>query len=164
MLDVSYNPVEESAHRVGRALHNINNADLNTRVMAEVRAELDAIERAEQGDLTGRARQALALTRADASPAQVQAADKILHANLFGDPSLFTETEPAAVAVATVHWLQAAADVTSQTAGYATTEIVQEADDIEALAHETPTIVLEHLELGLSLSRLNTRLRDLTCG
>lgn len=150
MLDVSYNPVEESAHRVGRVLHDINNADLSTRVMAEVRAELDAIEQAELGDLTGRARQALALTRADASPAQVQAADKILHANPFGNPSLFTEIEPAAAAIAAAHWLQAAADVTTEATGYATTEIVQEADNIEALAHETPTIVLEHLELGLS--------------
>ncbi|GAA2152717.1 hypothetical protein [Actinomadura napierensis] len=61
------------------------------------------IERAELGNLTDRARQALALMRADASPVQVQAADKILNANPFGNPSLFTEIEPAAAAIAAAH-------------------------------------------------------------
>lgn len=45
VLEVSYNPVEESAHRIGRALHDIDNADLSKRVGEEVRAELGAIER-----------------------------------------------------------------------------------------------------------------------
>jgi hypothetical protein len=150
MLDVSYNPVEESAHRVGRALHEIGDADLSRRVGVEVQAELNAIEQAELGDLTGRARQALALARADASPVQVQAADGILDRDPLGSPSLFTEIEPAAAAIAAAHWLQAAADVTSEATGYEVTQIVQEADGIEALAHETPTLVLERLELGLS--------------
>ncbi|GAA2132899.1 hypothetical protein [Actinomadura napierensis] len=150
VLAVSYNPIEECGHRVGRALHGISNADLSKRVGAEVQAELGAIEQAELGDLTGRARQALALTRADASPVQVQAADKILNRDPLGSPGLFTEIEPVAAAIAAAHWLQAAADVTAETTGYAPTEIIEEADDIEALAHETPTLVLEQLELGLS--------------
>ncbi|MDL4819320.1 hypothetical protein [Actinomadura opuntiae] len=150
VLAVSYNPVEECAHRVGRALHDIGDAELSRLVGVEVQAELDAIERAEIGDLTGRARQALALTRADASPVQVQAADKILNADPLGSPSLFTEVEPAAAAIAAAHWLQAAADVTSETTGYATTQIIEEADSIEAVAHETPTLVLEQLAVGLS--------------
>ncbi|MBO2462132.1 hypothetical protein [Actinomadura violacea] len=150
VLEVAYNPVEEGAHRVGRALHDIDDDDLSKRVRAEVRAELAAIEQAELGDLSGRARQALALTRADASPVQVQAADKILDADPFGGPGLFKDIEPAAAAIAAAHWLQAAADVTTDATGYATTEILQEADNIEALAHETPTLVLEQLELGLS--------------
>jgi hypothetical protein len=37
---VSYIPVEESAHRVGRALHGIGSTALTTQVTAEVRAEL----------------------------------------------------------------------------------------------------------------------------
>lgn len=161
MLTVSYNPVEECAHRVGRALHDIGDAGLSRRVGVEVQDELRAVEQAELGDLTGRARQVLALTRADASPVQVQAADRILHTDPFGSPSLFTEVEPAAAAIAAAHWLQAAADVTSETTGYATTEIIQEADGIEALAHETPTLVLERLELGLSpYETVTTLIRD----
>ncbi|MGA8456434.1 MAG: hypothetical protein WB800_13620, partial [Streptosporangiaceae bacterium] len=76
---VSYTPVEENAHRVGRALHEIGNAALITQVTAEVQAELKAVEQAELGDLSGRGRQAVVLTRADASPAQVAAADRLLH-------------------------------------------------------------------------------------
>ncbi|NKZ09083.1 hypothetical protein HGB48_35880 [Actinomadura latina] len=131
MLVTSYNPVEESAHQVGRALHDLKNPDLNKRINTEVQAEIAAIEQAELGNLTGRASQALAFTRADASPVQVQAADKILAQNPFGSPDLFSEIEPVAAAVAP-------------------TQIIKEADNIEALAHETPTIVLQQLELGLS--------------
>ncbi|MFD0857115.1 hypothetical protein ACFQ07_33220, partial [Actinomadura adrarensis] len=64
MLLQSYNPVEEAAHQVGRALHAASDPDLTARIVAEVREELAAVEQAELGDLTGRARQAVALTRA----------------------------------------------------------------------------------------------------
>jgi hypothetical protein len=150
MLTVSYNPVEETAHQVGRALHSINNPGLAGQVVAEVQAELAAVEQAELGELSGRARQAVALTRAGASPAQVQAADEILATDPLGNPALFTEIEPTAGAIAATHWLQAAADVTAKASGFAPTQIIVEADNIEALAHETPTIVLELLQLGLS--------------
>jgi hypothetical protein len=149
-LMVSYNPVEETAHQVGRALHSIDDLDLTERVVAEVRAELTAVQQAELGELSGRARQAVSLTRAGASPAQVQAADEILAADPLGSPALFTEIEPTASAIAATHWLQAAADVTAKVSGLDPTQIIVEADNIEALAHETPTIVLENLQLGLS--------------
>jgi plasmid stabilization system protein ParE len=150
VLTVSYNPVEETAHQVGRALHSINNPGLTEQIVAEVQAELAAVEQAELGELSGRARQAVALTRAGASPAQVQAADKILATDPLGSPALFTEIEGTAGAIAATHWLQAAADVTARVSGFAPTQIIMEADNIEALAHETPTIVLERLQLGLS--------------
>ena len=150
MLVTSYNPVEESAHQIGRALHDIKNPDLNERVNTEVQAEIAAIDQAELGNLAGRAAQALALTRADASPVQVQAADEILAQNPFGGPDLLSEIEPVAAAVAAAHWLQAAAEVTAEASGVAPTQIIEEADNIEALAHETPTILLRQLELGLS--------------
>jgi hypothetical protein len=51
---VSYIPVEESAHRVGRALHGIGSTALTTQITAELRAELRAVEQAELGDLSGR--------------------------------------------------------------------------------------------------------------
>ncbi|WP_344597725.1 hypothetical protein [Actinomadura vinacea] len=146
----SYNPVEEAAHQVGRALHAASDPGLTARVVAEVQEELAAVERAELGDLTGRSRQAVALTRAGASPAQVHAADTILSRNPLGSPALFTDVDPVAASIAAAHWLQAAADVTAEVSGLQPTQIVVEADNIEALAHITPTAVLEHLELGLT--------------
>ncbi|MFD0854855.1 hypothetical protein ACFQ07_21625, partial [Actinomadura adrarensis] len=55
-----------------------------------------------------------------------------------------------AAAIAAAHWLQAAADITAETTGLEPTQIVEEADNIEALAHATPTIVLEQLNSGLT--------------
>ncbi|RFU41435.1 hypothetical protein DZF91_11690 [Actinomadura logoneensis] len=147
---VSYDPVEESAHHVGRALHAISDDKLSDAVIREVRTELDAIERAGLGDLTGRAAHAVTLTRAGASPAQIAAADELLRTGPLGDPALFTDLDPAASAVAAAHWLQAAADVTAKASGIAPTAIVRDADNIEALPYRTPTIVLELMQEGLS--------------
>lgn len=146
----SSNPVEEAAHRAGRALRAAGDAELTARIVAEAQTEMNAVEKAELGDLTGRARQAVALTRAGASPAQVQAADKILSDRPLGSHALFTDVDPVAASIAAAHWLQAAADVAAETSGLAPTQIVEEADNIEALAHATPTAVLESLEVGLS--------------
>lgn len=145
---ISYVPVEESAHRVGRALHEIGNSGLTERVTAEVKAELEAVEQAELGDLSGRARQAVVLTRVDASPAQVAAADRLLHEEPLGSDALLRDVDPAAAAVAAAHWLQAAASVAAVESGLEAEHIVLEADNIEALPHETPTLVLESLASG----------------
>ncbi|WP_267595735.1 hypothetical protein [Carbonactinospora thermoautotrophica] len=140
--------VEEYAHRVGRVLHQIGDGTLTEQVAADVAAELAAVERAERGDLSGRARQAVHLTRADASPVQVAAADTLLCENPLGDERLFTEVDATAAAVAAAHWLHAAACVVAEYAEVDPTEVVAEADTIEALAVETPTLVLECLEAG----------------
>jgi hypothetical protein len=149
-LLVSYIPVEESAHRVGRVLHDIGSTDLTGEVAAEVKAELEAVERAELGDLAGRARQAVALTRADASPAQVAAADRLLHADPLGSDALTSNVDPTAAAVAAAHWLMAAASVAAEESELEPEQVVLEADNIEALPHETPTLVLESLVSGMS--------------
>ncbi|MGW2253648.1 hypothetical protein ACWCXH_26165 [Kitasatospora sp. NPDC001660] len=150
MLTVSYTPVLESAHRVGRALHALNNPDLTQAVRTETATELAAVESAELGDLTDRAQQAVLLSREDASPVQVAAADRLFEEDPFGSPALFTDVDPTAAAVAAAHWLHAAAEVASAASGATLTTVVQAADDIEALAHETPTIVLELLDEGAS--------------
>jgi hypothetical protein len=147
---VSYVAVEEAAHRVGRVLHRIGSAELTEVVVAEVGTELKAIGDAELGDLTGRAVHAVTLTRAGASPAQIAIADKMLEENPLGGDALFTELDPAASAVAAAHWLQAAADVAAEVSELDPTGIVLEADNIEALPHETPTAVLEALGDGAS--------------
>jgi hypothetical protein len=140
--------VEEAAHRVGRALHAIADSALTTQVAADVRAELDAVERAELGELSGRARQAVTLSRADASPLQVAAADTLLRADPLGTRALFTDVEPTAAAIAAAHWLHAAAIVAAQHADLDITQVVAEADAIEPLPHRTPTLVLHQVEAG----------------
>lgn len=145
----SYVPSQEQAHRVGRALHTINDASLTAAISTEVKAELTAIEQAERGDLSGRAIQAIALSRAGASPVQVEAADRLLRSHPLGGEKLFTGVDPAAAAVAAAHWLQAAADITSEVCDLPAADIVVESDNIHALPHQTPTHVLTMLEAGL---------------
>ncbi|MEU8001440.1 hypothetical protein AB0B66_09805 [Catellatospora sp. NPDC049111] len=150
MLLMSYDPVEELSHRVGRALLALKDAALADAITAEVSIELNAVERAELGDLTGRAAQAVLLTRADASPVQVMAADAILAQDPLGGNDLFVDVDPTAAAVAAAHWLRAAAEVTAEAAGYEFTRVVEESDNISALPHRTPTAVLELMAGGLS--------------
>ncbi|MFJ2779748.1 Voldacs domain-containing protein [Kitasatospora sp. NPDC087315] len=150
MLDVSYSPLVESAHRAGRALHTLDDRELTDAVLAETATELAAVENAELGDLTGRARQAVLLSREGASPVQVAAADRLLEQNPFGPAALLTEIDPTAAAVAAAHWLAAAAEVTAEATGHSPTTLLLEADNSEALPHETPTLVLELLEAGVS--------------
>ncbi|CAM5709403.1 hypothetical protein BOQ63_015285 [Streptomyces viridifaciens] len=150
MLDVGYSLLVESAHRAGCALHALDNADLTAAVLAEVGTELTAVENAELGDLTGRAGQAVLLSREGASPVQVAAADRLLEQDPFGPAALFTEMDPTAAAVAAAHWLAAAAAVTAAATGHSPTSVLVEADNIEALPHETPTLVLQFLEAGAS--------------
>ncbi|MGH3492020.1 MAG: hypothetical protein ACRDQ1_02135, partial [Sciscionella sp.] len=150
MLRESLVAVTECAHRVGRALHALGHPHLTDAVVREVQGELAAIERAELGDLSGRARQAAVLSREDVSPAQVAAADALLCEDPFGGDRLFTELDPASAAVAAAHWLRAAADVAAQASDLDAVNVVAVADDIEALPHETPTVVLELMDQGAS--------------
>jgi hypothetical protein len=148
MLVQSYLLVTQAAHRAGRALHAAGDPELTRSVIEDVRSELAAIEQAERGDLRGRARQAVVLTRADASPVQIAAADALLREDPFGDGRLFTDLDPTAAAVAAARWLQAAATVTAGVSGADPTGVVLQADDIEALPHATPTLVLERIADG----------------
>ncbi|MDV9171020.1 hypothetical protein R6V09_12850 [Streptomyces sp. W16] len=149
-LLVSYSPIIESGHRIGRALHSIADAQLSASVLAEAETELASVEQAELGNLNGRARQAVLLSREDVSPVQLATADALLHADPFGSTALLTDVDPTAAAVATAHWLQAAADITAAVCGIDPTDVVVEADNIEALPHETPTRVLELIDEGSS--------------
>ncbi|WP_206686017.1 hypothetical protein [Kribbella qitaiheensis] len=115
-LEQSYLRVEEAAHRVGRVLHSIASAYLIEQVAGDVSEEIDAVERAELGDLTGRAKQAVALARSDASPLQVLAANDIFQEQPLGSSRLFEEVDATAAAIAAAHWLQAAARVAAEQA------------------------------------------------
>jgi hypothetical protein len=143
-----YGLVKEPAHQLGRALHAIGDERLTGCLVTDIEVELAAVERAERGDLSGRARQAVMLTRQDVSPVQIAAADRLLHEDLMSSGRLLTEFDPAAAAVAAAHWLWAAAVVAGERSGLGVTEVVRTADDIEALPWQTPTIVLDLLAEG----------------
>ncbi|MFB7949547.1 hypothetical protein ACFC6L_32090 [Kitasatospora phosalacinea] len=147
-MTVSYSALVESAHRIGRALHALDNEALAKAVLAEAALELAAVENAELGDLTHRAQQAVLLSREDASPVQVAAADRLLEQDPFGPDALFSAVDPTAAAVAAAHWLAAAAEVAAEATGEPLPQVVLEADNIEALPHGTPTLVLGLIEDG----------------
>ncbi|MEV0570324.1 hypothetical protein [Dactylosporangium sp. NPDC050588] len=147
-LIVSYDLVEESAHLVGRALCDIDDTDLTRAVIADVEAELTAVEQAECGDVSGRAQQAVTMTREDVSPAQVAAADRLLDEHTLGTDDLFLHFDPTAAAVAAAHWLAAAAATVGDLADIPAIATVRAADNIEALPHTTPTAVLEMIDDG----------------
>ncbi|MCP2317953.1 hypothetical protein APR12_003306 [Nocardia amikacinitolerans] len=157
-LLVSYSGVVESAHRVGRCLHGIRTDELTETIVAEIHREQAAIEAAELGDLSGRARQAVELSRPDVSPAQVHAADTLLRTDPLGAPELFTDLDPASASVAAAHWLHAAAEVAGELADLPITDVIAEADDIEAIPVETPTLVLERLDSGETATDIVTDL------
>ncbi|WP_033213654.1 hypothetical protein [Kitasatospora phosalacinea] len=167
---ISYSRLVESAHRVGRALHDLRGLGdpgdpgdpgdqaLTKAVLAEAALELTAVESAELGDLTGRAQQAVLLSREDASPVQVAAADQLLQQDPFGPAALFSTVDPTAAAVAAAHWLAAAADVAAGSSGQDPAHVVLEADNIEALPHETPTLVLGLIQDGATPHEAVTKL------
>jgi hypothetical protein len=147
-LQGEYVAVEEAAHRLGRALHDAGDQGLTAQIVRQVEADLAAIAQAEGGELAGRGTQAVLLTRTDAAPSQVAAADALLRESPFGDERLYTQVEPTAAAIAAAGWLAAAAWVAATATGVAFTEVVTESDEIEPLLHESPTLVLEAIEAG----------------
>lgn len=153
---VSFDPVAESAHQVGRVLHAAADPRLTETVVAEVEAEIRAVERAELGDLTGRSVQAVELSRRDVSPVQVADADRVLANDPLGGDDLFLQLDPASACVAAVHWLKAAADVAARVAGIPAVQVVAAADAIEAVAVQTPSIVLGLLEAGMTPTAIVT--------
>jgi hypothetical protein len=154
LMHVSYNAVERAAELVAEALLDIEDDAVAPTIIAELREELIAVERAELGDLSGRAQQAVLLSRIEASPVQIQAADQLLREDPLGSIELFTQLEPTAAAVAAAHWLYAAANVASEVSGTHVTEVLTEADNIEAIQTRIPNEMLEFLDLGVSAHKV----------
>jgi hypothetical protein len=132
---------------VGRVLHQLADPALTEAVAADAGAEVDAVVRAELGDLTGRAVQACTLDRLDVSPVQVAAADDLLRADPLSDVLLSAAIDPAAACVAAEHWLAAAAVVAADSAGSVPVVVFAEADDIEAVSIEVPSRVVKSVEV-----------------
>jgi hypothetical protein len=135
---------------VGRAVHVLDDEDPAARVLAEAQAELRAIHGAEIGDFSGRARQAVLISRAVASLEQVAAADALLSADPLGSDRLFTAVDPTAAVVPAAHWLRAAATIVADRAGLDPLEVVAHADDLEIMPVRTTAAVLKRLSVGES--------------
>ncbi|MGX6605959.1 hypothetical protein ACWKSP_28100 [Micromonosporaceae bacterium Da 78-11] len=146
LMVVFGSPVEESAHQVGRMLHLLDDPKLFNAVTAEVQAERDAVSRAELGDLSGRAAQAVTLDRLDVSPVQVAAADDVLQRDPLDAALLSAAIDPAAACVAAAHWLAAAAVVAAEAAGNTPAGVFAEAYDIQAVSVQVPALVVEAIE------------------
>lgn len=69
-----YSPVLSSAKTTGQLLATLDTSEVTAAVLREVDVKLAAVTNAELGDLSGRAAQAVVLTRWSGSPTQVQAA------------------------------------------------------------------------------------------
>jgi hypothetical protein len=98
--------------------------------------------------------QAVVLSRADASPIQVAAADSLLRQNPFDDERLLVDFDPTAASVAAAHWLKAAADVVAAVPGLPATQVLFAADDLEAIPVETPSEVLDLFDFSSSAYRI----------
>ncbi len=89
------------------------------------------------------------VTRLPAPPAQIAAADRLLHAVPMGNERLVTDVEPTAACVAALHWTAAAVDVTlAAVGGGDPAEVLEEAaaaEDVDVLA---ATAVLGMLRAG----------------
>lgn len=143
-----YGGIEGSAQQLGCLLHEIGNPEFTDAISIEVDEEIRTIERAESGDLTDRAAQAILLSRASASPTQVAVAFALLQADPFGSRELREQVDPTSASVAAGQWLLAAARVAASLSGIGAESVVMEADNIEELSVATPTEVLARLIEG----------------
>jgi hypothetical protein len=128
-------------------------------IVREVEREQAAIEAAEAGDLSGRAAQAVVLSRIGASPTQIHVAWMALLADPLGcHEELLTGYEPSAAAIAAAACLRRAAQITAAISGDDWTDVVMESDNIEALPALTPTAVLALIDQGATEREAVTRL------
>jgi hypothetical protein len=148
LLRVEPHPVVESAHRVGRELREVGSAGVSRAVIADVEEEMTAAGNAERGDLTGRARQAVMLTRVTPSPSQIAVADRMLHDVPMGSPRLYTEVEPSAAAVAAIHWFLAAVTVMERLAETTAEDTLDQAEQVEYFDSAVARTVLRMAAAG----------------
>jgi hypothetical protein len=164
LLRVEEHPVVEGANGVGRQLAEVGSAGVTRAVIADVEEEIAAAGNAERGDLSGRARQAVVLTRVEPSPVQIAVADGLLREVPMGSPRLYTEVEPSAAAVAAVHWFLAAVSVVERLTGTAGTDLLEHAEREQPFDPVVAEFVLDALgselvdrtPLGLTRSLLRS--------
>ena len=137
------------SHEVGQAMLTIGSTELTEAVVADIEAELSAIEAARAGVFAGRSAQALQLTTTRVVDVHVVAASEIFAT---GEPSLaaFEHLEPSSVAVAAAHWVYAASVVAGKAAKCHPVEVIYEADGIDGMPVLTVSAVVSQLSAGYS--------------
>lgn len=133
----------EAAHHLGRIVSRAPGRALRDAVVRDVVAEAEAVRSADDGDLAGRAQQAVVHCRPDASDEQLVAAHALLHDDPLGPEELLTSVEPHAAAVATLRWLRAAAGVGASLVGHTAADVIALA---EAIEHDDLPIARQVLE------------------
>lgn len=108
---------DEAAHHVGRLLAEVDDRGMRESVIREIDEECAAVCSAVDGDLTGRAQQAVTRLRGQLATGRLAAAHEIMHDVPMGSERLFTEVEPLAAAIAAAEWLGAAIVVTAPLVG-----------------------------------------------
>lgn len=133
LLRVLEDGCAETAHLLGRIVARAPGRAFRDAVVADVRAETDAVLDADDGVLTGRSAQAVVHPRCDAPAEQLLVAHSLLHDDPLGPPAIVTSVEPNAAAVATLRWLRASAALVAERVGHAVPDVVVLA---EAIGHE----------------------------
>lgn len=108
---------DEAVHHVGRLLAEVDDRGTRESVIREIEQECAAVRSAVDGDLTGRAQQAVTRLRGHLAPGRLAVAHEIMHDVPMGSERLFTEVEPLAAAIAAAEWLGAAVVVTAPLVG-----------------------------------------------
>lgn len=144
-------PVVAAARRVGHALVALRRdtgVDVMEPVAREMEYEVAALESAERGDFAGRASQALVLTRPVVLSSQLRVAWEALSADPLSADGHLRAIDPVAGCVVALTWLKGAALLAAEASGVHWTEVVREADNIEAAPWRTCTLALRLLDQG----------------
>jgi hypothetical protein len=152
-IRMSLDPVVEAANQVGRALLLLADPQARDRLAAEIHAEADAVCRADLGDYTGRAAQAVEYDRSDISPVQAAVASQLLSTEPLGSDALLYGVDPGAAAVAAVHWVVAAADLVAEPLGLEPYQVFDYAAGIQP----GPVTVPERVVAAVTLFGLTPR-------
>lgn len=118
LLRVAEDDLDEFTHAVGRLLAEIDDRGCRAAVVREIETECAAVRSAIDGDLTGRAQQAVTRIRPVLDDGQYAAAQVLLCEVPMGSERLFTEVGPMAAAVAALEWLGAAVLVACRRGGH----------------------------------------------
>lgn len=133
LLTITEDDCVEAAHLLGRIVSLAPGRAFVDAVLRDVHDEVDAVRRADAGDLTGRARQAVAHVRPEVSNDQLATAHALLHDDPLEPVELLISVEPNAAALAALGWLRAAAGHVAVRVGHPVPDVVALA---EAIGHE----------------------------
>jgi hypothetical protein len=112
------------AKQVGQGLQQLDLADVREAVLDDISSEIDAVERAEAGELEHfRANHAITLDRIDSNPTQVAIAD---HALRELPLAIVSKCEATSASVADAHWFAAALQVAAVAADKDPVSILEE--------------------------------------